>query len=67
MKKRKPAPGVERVTMNRVEVAAMIGIGTSKVQEMTNSGRIPYVRFGRVVLYPRDQVLAWLSKLPRID
>ena len=67
MKKRKPADGVERVTLNRVEVAALLGIGTSKVQELTNTGRIPYIRFGRIVLYPREQVLNWISKLPRID
>lgn len=51
----------ERLTVNRREAAAMLGISERLLWTRTNAGEIPHVRIGSRVLYPVDELKQWLS------
>jgi excisionase family DNA binding protein len=43
------------------DAAKALGIGERKLWELTKAGAIPSVRLGACVLYPTDELRAWLS------
>lgn len=43
------------------DAAPALGIGERKLWELTKAGAIPCVRVGRCVMYPVDELRAWLS------
>lgn len=67
MNKRSPKSEVEPLVYTRQEVAALLGIGCTKLQELTTAGVIPHIRIGRTIRFPRAKLIAWLEKLPKLD
>lgn len=53
------APG--RLALRPKDAARALGIGQRKLWELTKAGAIPCVRIGACVLYPTDELRAWLS------
>jgi excisionase family DNA binding protein len=53
---------LDRLSVNRREAAAMLGISERLLWTWTNAGTIPHVRIGTRVLYPVEQLRLWLSK-----
>lgn len=51
----------DRLTVNRREAAAMLGISERLLWTWTNAGHIPHVRIGSRVLYPVEALRQWLS------
>jgi excisionase family DNA binding protein len=43
------------------EVAARLGISTSKAWELSRSGRLPIVRIGKSVRVPADALDKWIA------
>lgn len=57
------SPGnLNRLTVNRQEAAAMLGISERLLWTWTQAGSIPHVRIGTRVLYPVEQLRIWLNK-----
>jgi excisionase family DNA binding protein len=61
---RKSAPDVkvEPLLLHASEVATMLGIGRSKVYEMTASGELPAVKIGTAVRIPRQGLMDWIER-----
>lgn len=59
-----PAPPQEpvRLALRPAEAAKALGIGERLLWSMTNRGELPHVRMGRRVLYPVDELRAWLCE-----
>jgi excisionase family DNA binding protein len=51
----------DRLTVSRAEAARMLGISERLLWTWTKSGLIPHVRIGTRVLYPVEQLRAWLK------
>ena len=47
------------------EAARMLGISERALWTLTSSREIPHVRVGKAVLYPVDELKAWLSERAR--
>lgn len=47
------------------DVAQMMNIGKSTVYLLVKENRIPYVRFGESVRFPRHEIEAWLAEQVR--
>jgi predicted site-specific integrase-resolvase len=48
--------------MRRREAAAAIGISVGELDTWTKKGIIPYIRIGKIILYPVNAVNDWLNK-----
>jgi excisionase family DNA binding protein len=55
-------PPPNRLTVNRKEAAAMLGISERLLWTWTNAGQIPHVRIGARVLYPVESLRQWLEQ-----
>lgn len=55
-------PTQNRLTVNRSEAAALLGISERLLWTWTNAGRIPHLRIGARVLYPLDGLRQWLEE-----
>jgi excisionase family DNA binding protein len=44
------------------QVAALLGVGKTKVFEMMASGELPVVRIGRLVRVPRAELEQWVRE-----
>ena len=44
------------------DAAKALGISPRKLWQMTKDGQIPFVKVGRVVLYPTAELRDWLSR-----
>ena len=44
------------------EAAKALGISARLLWQWTHDGKIPHLRVGRAVLYPRAELQAWLSR-----
>lgn len=55
----------EKLTVNRREAAAMLGISERLLWTWTNAGEIPHVRIGTRVLYPVSVLREWLEDRAR--
>jgi excisionase family DNA binding protein len=54
--------GPEPLLLHASEVAKILGIGRSKVYEMTSSGELPVVKIGTSVRVPKKALLDWIDK-----
>lgn len=54
-------PSQERLTVNRREAAAMLGISERLLWTWTNARQIPHIRIGARVLYPLAALRQWLE------
>ncbi len=50
------------LAVSRQDAAELLGISERLLWTMTNAGKIPHVRIGARVLYPVNQLRAWLDK-----
>ena len=55
----------EKLTVNRREAAAMLGISERLLWTWTYAGEIPHVRIGTRVLYPVKILSEWLEDQAR--
>ena len=55
-------PETPCLAMRRREAAAAIGISVGELDAWTKKGIIPYVRIGRIILYPVSAIWDWLNK-----
>ncbi len=53
---------ISSLAMRPRQAAKALGIGQRKLWELTKAGAIPCVRVGRCVLYPTDELRAWLAE-----
>ena len=55
---------VPRLCLRPTEAAAALGIGKTKLWEIAEdrSSGIPHIRFGKLVLYPVDELRRWISE-----
>jgi len=60
---------VPRIALRPREAAAALGIGTRKLWEITadRTSGIPHTRFGKVVVYPVDELCRWLAKQAKAE
>jgi excisionase family DNA binding protein len=64
------AKGVARdhedaILLHATEVAHLLGLGRSKVYEMTKNGQLPVVRIGTAVRIPKQALLEWIDQRTR--
>ena len=52
----------EPLALRPREAAKALGIGRRLLWELTNRGEIPHLRLNRAVVYPTDQLRAWLAE-----
>ena len=52
----------ERLAVRAPEAARKLGIGTRLLWSLTNQNQIPHCRIGKAILYPVDQLRAWLAE-----
>lgn len=52
----------EPLLLHPSEVARMLGIGRSKVYEMTQTGELPVIRIGAAVRVPKKKLLEWIER-----
>jgi excisionase family DNA binding protein len=55
-------PGDEPLLLRADEVAKMLGLGRTKVYEMTASGELPTVRIGTAVRVSRKALSKWIEE-----
>ena len=60
-KKTVPQPSDYPEVMNQVQVALLLGLSRSSVQEYTQNGTIPHLKLGRRCLYSKTKVLQWVE------
>ncbi len=48
--------------MSKAELMSLTGWSSRTVEYRKSKGDIPFVRRGRTVLFPRDEILAWLEQ-----
>ena len=60
-KKTVPQPSDYPEVMNQVQVALLLGLSRSSVQEYTKNGTIPHLKLGRRCLYSKTKVLQWVE------
>lgn len=51
-----------RLALRPKDAARALGIGERLLWSLTNQGSIPHVKLGRAILYPTDQLRAWLAE-----
>jgi excisionase family DNA binding protein len=56
-----PTPAEPKLTLNRKEAAALLGIGVKLLWSKTKANRIPHIRIGGRVLYVREVLERWLE------
>jgi excisionase family DNA binding protein len=54
------------LTLRPREAARALGISERKLWGLTKDGKIPFVRFGKAVRYPRHLLLRWLEEQSRV-
>jgi excisionase family DNA binding protein len=54
-------PTEPKLTLNRKEAAALLGIGEKLLWSKTKANRIPHIRIGGRVLYVREVLERWLE------
>jgi len=54
---------VQPITMTVQETAAYLGISTDTIYEMVRRKEIPHIRLRRRILFRRDTLDAWLSRM----
>jgi excisionase family DNA binding protein len=54
-------PSEPKLTLNRKEAAALLGIGVKLLWSKTKANRIPHIRIGGRVLYVREVLERWLE------
>jgi len=59
--KSEPSP-VGALAMRPGPAAQSLGISPRHLWSLTNQGKIPHVRIGRAVIYPRDVLERWLAE-----
>jgi len=47
------------------QAAVVLGVSLRTLQALTAAGDVPHCRIGRSVLYPRAELVAWLSAKTR--
>ena len=57
-----PSPSVPALALRPKEAAAALGVSARTLWAWTASGDVPHIRRGRMVLYPRAALEAWLSE-----
>lgn len=50
------------LALRLADAARALGIGKRKLWELTNRRLVPHVRIGRKLLYPVDELRAWLAE-----
>ena len=53
----------QRVTMTVHETAAYLGVSGDTIYEMVRRKEIPHIRIRRRILFRRDTLDAWLSRM----
>jgi excisionase family DNA binding protein len=51
---------ITRVTMTAKEAAKYLGLGYTKILELTAAGKIPHIRLGKVYYYTKEFLDKWL-------
>jgi excisionase family DNA binding protein len=52
----------EPILLRVDEVAGMLGLGRSKVYDMTNVGELPVVKLGSPVRVPKQELRKWIER-----
>lgn len=53
--------GTGRACYTTSEVGQLLGIGRGKVRTMARNGEIPCIKTGRLFLFPKPAIEAWLK------
>jgi excisionase family DNA binding protein len=56
---------LERLALRPREAAAMLGISSRTLWSWTKAGLLPYVKIGKTLRYPVDELRAWLADQSR--
>ncbi|MFW6028176.1 MAG: helix-turn-helix domain-containing protein [bacterium] len=54
--------GTDRIGLNSREAAALLGISERTLWTEMRAGRVPHVRIGRRVIFPRHLLVRWLDE-----
>ncbi len=57
----KPEAPIVPLAYRPLEAAAALGFSKRKLEQLTKTGEIPFVRVGRCVLYPVEALRQWLA------
>ncbi len=53
---------IPRVTLRQAEAAKSLGVSERMLFTLTREKNVPHIRFGRVVLYPVEQLHKWAKE-----
>lgn len=53
---------VPRLSLTPAEAADALGLGRTKLWELTTAGQIPHLKLGKAVRYPVDGLKKWLAE-----
>lgn len=57
----------DKLTLSVSEAAKLLGVGRNHLYTLINEGKIPHVRFGRLIKIPRTELEDWLSSQSRVS
>jgi excisionase family DNA binding protein len=52
---------MEKIVFNVEEMAQILGVKLLTIYRSVNKGKIPAVKIGRNILFPKDVILEWLK------
>lgn len=52
---------MEKIVYNVQEMAEILGVKPLTIYRSVNKGKIPAVKIGKNILFPKDVILAWLK------
>jgi excisionase family DNA binding protein len=58
---------LDRLALNRQEIAELLGVSPSTVTRMVEAREIPHVRLRGSLRFPRQQLELWLGELAEDD
>lgn len=53
--------------LNTTEVSELIGCSSQVVRGLCHTNQIPFIRYGRAFIFPRDRIRSWLDKQATIN
>lgn len=54
--------GITPELLDARQVAQMLSIGRNQVYELAHGGRLPCIRFGSRMRFPRSAILKWIEQ-----
>jgi excisionase family DNA binding protein len=57
----------EPLVLSRAEAAKALGVGMTRLNELTHTKGFPAIRIGSRVVFPVDQLRRWIAQQPTVS